>query len=211
MDEPNWIRFCGLALILGGILEIGVRIPQFTYFGDQPLSVMAAQPGFTLLLGAPSLAAGILILLGLTGVQGLQARQTSAFSWAAFILAFVGITLSTGANWTYAFVAPILAHNAPSLLAGDPAGQGLVNAILASYLSAQVGLLVLGIAMLRVGVFPRWVALTLIGSILLLGGLFPLADTQGLRFLYNALVGTGPVVVGIHLWRRGAAGLEGKL
>ncbi len=41
-----------------------VRIPQFTYFGDGPLSIMAIQKQFILYLVAPALIASILIGLG---------------------------------------------------------------------------------------------------------------------------------------------------
>lgn len=39
MDESKWIRFCGLASLLGGLLEIGVRIPYYVLVGIGPVVV----------------------------------------------------------------------------------------------------------------------------------------------------------------------------
>jgi hypothetical protein len=199
------IKLCGLGSIVGGILEILVRVPQFTYFNDQPLTMMAKQPGFVLLLGMPSLVASILILFVVIGVYMVQMKESGTFGLFAFLIAFVGVILSTGANWTYAFVSPAIAQSAPHLLEGDPAGQGLVTAIMTSYLAAQMGLLVLGISMLRAKVFPRWVSYTLICSIIIVGILSPFAGTQFLRFLYNGVIGLGPIVVGWYLFTKHTA------
>jgi hypothetical protein len=161
---------------------------------------MAKQPGFTLLLGIPSLLASILILFGVIGVYLVQVKESGLFGLTAFIIAFVGVVLSTGANWTYAFVSPAISKNAPYLLEGDPAGQGLVNAIMISYLMAQIGLFVLGISMLRTNIFPKWVSITLIGSIIFVGILSPFAESQFLRVLYNVIIGLGPIVIGYYLF-----------
>ena len=200
MKKQKLLRACGLASFIGGLLEILIRIPQFTIFEDQPLSILAGQPGFVWLLGLPSLVAGILITFGVLGVFILQAESSGTFGLVAFLTAFVGVLLSIGANWTYAFVSPVLAQQVPYVLEGDPAGRGLITALMVSYLSAQVGLLFLGFSMLWAGVFPRWVSWTLIGSILAVWALSPFAGTQGLRFLYNILIGAGPIVIGYYLF-----------
>jgi hypothetical protein len=205
MNKNQLIKLCGLGSIVGGIMEILVRVPQFIYFNDQPLSMMAKQPGFILLLGIPSLTASILILFGVIGVYIVQVKESGVFGLIAFVIAFIGVVLSVGANWTYAFVSPVISQTASYLLEGDPAGQGLINAIMISYFVAQIGLLVLGISMLRAKVFPRWVSFTLIGSILFVGILSPVAETQFLRAVYNVIIGLGPIVIGYYLQRNHAA------
>jgi hypothetical protein len=204
MDKYKLIRLCGLGSILDGILEILVRKPQFTYFGDGPLPVIARQPGFVLLLGVPSLVASVLILFGVIGAYAIQVRESGWFGLIAFLIASVGVILSTGANWTYAFVSPGIAQNAPYLLEGDPAGQGLITAIMVSYLVGQISILILGVSMLFVKVFPKWVSLTLIGSILAVGVLSSFADTQMSRVLYNVLIGLEPIVIGYYLYTKPA-------
>jgi hypothetical protein len=76
MDKNQLIRLCGLGSIFGGILEILIRIPQFTYFGDQPLAVIAKQPRFVFLLGVPSLVTSILILFGIIGAYAIQVKES---------------------------------------------------------------------------------------------------------------------------------------
>jgi hypothetical protein len=174
---------------------------QFTIFGDEPLAMMAKQEHFIPLLGLPSLVASIFITFGIIDVYLLQGEKAGIFSLIAFLIAFIGLTLSISVNWRYVFVSPILAKNSPFFLEGDPAGQGLITAILLSYLAAQIGLLILGISMLMTRIFPKWVSLTLIGSIVAVGLLSPIADTKVLRFLYNALIGLGPIVIGFFLHR----------
>ena len=76
MDKNKLIQLCGLGSILGGVLEILVRVLQFTYFGDQPLPVIARQPGFVLLLGVPSLVVSVLILFGIIGAYAIQVKES---------------------------------------------------------------------------------------------------------------------------------------
>ena len=57
-----------------------------------------------------------------------------------------------------------------------------------------------GISMLYAKVFPKWVSITLIGSILALGVLSPYAETPQLRVLYSLLIGVGPIAIGYSLY-----------
>ena len=109
------------------------------------------------------------------------------------------MTISTGAMWTYAFTAPDLAREIPALLT-DPT-SGIVRAVIASMFIGQIGWLLMGLVALRANVIPRWAAVVAIGSILLAMALTPFAETQFIRFVFNLLLGAGPLAVGWVLWR----------
>jgi hypothetical protein len=111
------------------------------------------------------------------------------------------MVLSSGAMWTYAFTAPVLAREAPYLLTS--ASSGIIKAVIGSMALGQVGWLLLTIVSLRARVIPRWAVLVAIFSILLVVVMTPFAQTQLLRFIYNVLLGAGPLAIGYVLWRNG--------
>jgi len=114
-----------------------------------------------------------------------------------------------GTGMITAFIWPMLAVRAPAIV--EPGGPifGWPHSVLAFALTAvilSVGYVIFGIAMVRVGVFPRWSILTLvIGAIL---GMLPphpmgMLPWGGLVF-GGVLYGAALVSLGSILWTENA-------
>ena len=195
----RFIRASGFLFLIFGLLTVVLRITQFFILGDPPLEQLVVADPFLLLQGIPSLAAAIFFLLGTAALHLRQAHRTGTVGLVVLIIAFSGLTLSTGAMWTYGFTAPELAREAPSLLTSPT--SGVIHAVLVSMVIGQVGWLLMAIMALWANVIPRWASLTAIVSILLVVVLTPFSQTQLLRLVYNARLGLGPLAVGYVLWR----------
>jgi hypothetical protein len=89
----------------------------------------------------------------------------------------VGSILFVGINVIDLLVLPFLAENAPHLLVPP---TSYTTYLLVAALLVTVGVVLLGLATMRAGVFPRWAGLLLIGSMVLnLVGFSPLPASIG--------------------------------
>jgi len=195
----KFTRLSGLLLLVFSLIVIFVRFVQFALFNDPPLDELVQTQGFILLLGIPSVLSAIFFLVGLAGLYIKHIQRLGVFGNWVFLAAYLGIQLSAGAIWSYAFVAPAIAPIAPELLASP--SSGVVRWTLISFLLGQVGWLLAGLWTFWVAVLPRWSSLTLVLSIAAGIALAPFADTQLLRLLFNILLGIGPGAIGVALWR----------
>ncbi len=194
----------------GGIFIILTRVFQVLLFGRSPWSIQAASDLFVPALGLPGLLGSLGFLIGLVGLYLRQAKQIGIMGLVVFLLAFTGIALSLGANWGYAFMAPYLESQNPSLLDtpfSDPNWGVLGVGFALSYLAGGVGWLFAGIITLIARVLPRWVGLTIVVSIILAG--FAPFETNGPGgILVNGFLSAGPIAAGFALWTEAAAGKE---
>jgi hypothetical protein len=197
----QFMRFSGFLFFLFGLIAVAFRIIQFFILGDPPLEELVLTKSFMILQGIPSLLAAIFFLSGASALYLRQADRHGLFGLVTYFLAFSAMVLSSGAMWTYAFTAPVLAREAPYLLTS--ASSGIIKAVIGSMALGQVGWLLLTIVSLRARVIPRWAVLVAIFSILLVVVMTPFAQTQLLRFIYNVLLGAGPLAIGYVLWRNG--------
>ena len=194
-----FIRVSGFLFFAFGLLAVLFRIVQFFVMGDPPLELLVLDRRFLYFQGLPSLLAAIFFL---SGVSALYLRQASQLGWSGLIvyfLAFSALVISSGAMWTYAFTAPVLAREAPHLLASP--NSGIIQAVLASMVLGQVGWLMLLLVSIRGRNVSRWATILALVCISLVVVLAPYTQTQFMRLLYNVLLGTGPLVVGFALWR----------
>src|SRR5215204_2276293 len=109
----------------------------------------------------------ILLLWGLLGIYGRQSRAAGTFGLWAFIVAFLGTALLAGNTWAEVFVWPTLAQVAPNMMSGQAteASSYLSAGLALSFPLFGIGLILFGVATLRVGVYPRWASVLLIVSI----------------------------------------------
>jgi hypothetical protein len=126
----RFIRLSGFLLLLFGVLAVLLRIIQFFLLGDPLLEELVITPAFLITQGIPSLVAAIFFLLGASALYLRQANRMGMAGLITFSFAFSALTISSGAMWTYAFTAPVLAREAPYLLTS--ATSGIVRAVLAS-------------------------------------------------------------------------------
>lgn len=160
-------QFAGIAAILSGILFI---IIQFIHPANELASLTTT--GW-MIAHVLNFFFPILGILGITGIYLNQVKQSGYLGLAGYLALFGAFTLMTCFAFYEAFIAPVLATQAPqyatsalSILDGEagPAYIGIIyqiNGIL--YL---LGGLLFGASTLRAKVFPKWASWLVIAGIL---------------------------------------------
>ena len=169
-------RFIGAgtwAAIASGVVLVASFLLAWLVVPFERLGETEAYLTSTYLLSSSLMLLSIVLLLwALIGIYERQSRAAGAFGLWAFVVAFLGTALLAGNAWAQLFVWPTLAQVAPSLVSSEVmAGQA---AEASSYLSAGlnlsfplfgIGMILFGVATVRAGVYPRWVAILLTASI----------------------------------------------
>jgi len=145
-------------------------------------------------------------ILGLFGLVGLYNRLRERSGWlglTGFVLLFTGTALFVAGLSIEAFVLPALASSAAGQKLLDPAGP-LFSGPLNVFLLLTSGIFSLGcllfcVAILRSGIYGRWVGLLLLGGILL-AFWPPLPDLVGI--IGGVLLGLGFIWFGYILLAR---------
>jgi hypothetical protein len=165
MSSVTLYRASGLALLLGTVLVV-IGLPlSFAFMPDSPLA-----------LAMIGVWTGGIVLVQL-GLPGIAVRQASRAGWlgvVGFLLLFSGgFLLASFFAVLDLTIFPWLDFRAPLLSAqfftANPAVH--VYLVVVSVLFGLGGVL-LGIATMRAGVFPRWAGLLLIVGLVGLGGAF---------------------------------------
>jgi hypothetical protein len=170
----NRIRLAGWALIVGGTLSIGGFLAVSTIAGSSGDSGDArfSDPVWAP-LNAVAIAGAIISVLGLPAIlvyHGDRAQRLTLVGYIGILVPLV--MLNVGESTTEAFVKPYLVHHG-----GIPKNlpNGFEPFMGVALLLLIVGVPCLGIAIVRAGVFPRWVGALLIACVPLsvAGGGFP--------------------------------------
>jgi hypothetical protein len=183
-------RLAGYALVAGGILAIagflaaglaagGSGDAHFTDPQWQPLYAIALAGTILTILGFPAV---------LVAQEGRFPRLT-AIGYAGTLAALVMLNLGEGV--IEGFVKPYLVTHG-GIPDPDPAGFAAFQAV--ALLCALVGLLSLGVAVLRAGTLPRWIGVALIAALILsfaVGGLPAPLDVLGDDLMHVALIAIG--------------------
>jgi hypothetical protein len=159
MTLARLVRWSSPACVAAGVLAVATLVLFAVVVGSGTISEAATSPAFY----APTVAAlvsTVLLLVGLVGLFVRQAGELGTLGLAGFVIAVVGTALAAGGQWTYVFVLPYLAENAPAL--ADTSSGSVVAGFMLSYLVMAAGWLLFGIATLRTRVFPRWASVLLI-------------------------------------------------
>jgi len=139
---------------------------------------------------------------GFLGLVDREVTRASSFERAGFLVAFLGVLVFAGTGVITAFVWPILARLAPSVVAVDgPFFQPPHPVIVASIVTYFGGHLLLGIALLRAGAVSIWVgACVIAGALLLAVPPAPLSPIPWPVFPLGGVVfGLGLVGIGLGL------------
>ena len=164
MSSDTLSRASGLALLLGAVLFIAGSILSFAGAPLTPLWLVAT---------GVYISGMVLLLLGLPGIVARQAPRAGWLGFAGFLLTFLGWFLLTGFYMVDDLImSPWLDALAPHVYA-----QWFVNPAVAVSIHVVNSLLggggvLLGIATMRAGVFPRWAGLLLIAAAVVALGSF---------------------------------------
>ncbi len=165
MSSVGLIRLGALAAVLSGILWI---VGELLYLipGLREFTAEAATSGSYLFQSALFLLGGVLLLGALVGLYARHSETLGTLGRTGFLIALVGTALAVGSLWTSAFAIPAIAEDAPALVEAGPPPIVLFGEIL-SWGLLTVGWVLLGVAILRTGVYPRLVAILLaIGAVI---------------------------------------------
>jgi hypothetical protein len=195
MPSPRLIRLAAVALVLSAVTTLlGYAVHPAPELASLTTSTWAISH---LLLWVGALA-------GIAGVVGLSLRQREATASLGLIggaLAIAGLMALSGAYFYEALIVPVLASEVPALMRAFPGEETWGTYRTAVALSGAllgVGFLLLGIAMYRAAMLPRWAAvLATIGAIGAgVGFLLP----RPVALLVFAVLGVGLVGLGYGLW-----------
>jgi hypothetical protein len=159
MSSSTLYRASGLALLVGTALFIIGSLLSFAYAPVTPLWVVMTGVWISGLA---------VVLLGMPGIVARQTTHAGRLGLAGFILLFLGWFLLTG----FYIVDDLIMASWLDALAPHVYSQWFVNpaastAVHVGFSMVGVGGVLLGVATVRAGVFPRWA-----GFLLIAGGLF---------------------------------------
>src|SRR4051812_28611324 len=145
------LRWCGVALIAGGVLMVVAtllhpsRETARTIVASEP-RLIAAHVVYTL--------AWLLVLLGVPGLYAAQRGGMGRLGLVGFLTAFSG-TYLIAVTGNFGFLAPVLAKQSPAAL--DSLGQYLPVVIINGFAAIlfMIGYVLFGVAMIRTPALPR--------------------------------------------------------
>jgi hypothetical protein len=151
--------FGGAALVISFLLEwLVVPYEKLGVVGaDLTASYLAAS--------SLRLISTVLFLWALLGLYNQQSMVAGTFGLWGFAVAFFGAALLAGNTWAEVFVWPTLARVAANVVTKQVAAPYLTSGITLSAPLFGIGIVLFGLATLKAGVYPRWLAGLLIVSI----------------------------------------------
>jgi hypothetical protein len=155
MTAGQLYRLSGLLLLAGAILSIVSSVGSGILFPD-PSSPSAATNPVNVSLSVIGVIGTILALLGLPGAYLVRAA-VGGVMWllGVLLIAVTGMLFGIFAALTFAILFPAIGAQAPNLLSQGPPAAFLGVFIIAT-IANVVGAALMGVAMLRRQMFPRW-------------------------------------------------------
>lgn len=157
MNSQILYRWSGVVLLVGGLLcLVSSTLSAFIIPGTNPTpGQILSAPWF---LFEILLYAGLLLLvLGLPGGYLRQSGRAGMLGFAGFLLLLLGILFTWAFASARVVIWPYFAQSAPSLLPSGNQGPalGFILWIMIPIVFLILGEILLGISILRTGVFPR--------------------------------------------------------
>lgn len=165
MASSALVRIGGLAAIAAGALlfvaDVWSFLSEVIGGGVEEFSEFATTSAWTV-MSAMYLIGVLLLLVALAGLYARQSDAAGALGVAGFVAALIGTGLLAGMMWTFAFVVPSAALEAPAFLNAEQTAGPLDAGFMISGLAVAIGWALFGVATLRAGVFPRLATIVLI-------------------------------------------------
>jgi hypothetical protein len=183
MSTSSLYRLSGIVLIIAAALTVVSNIALTLFFPNTsptvpPSDVLSAlwSP-----IGIIGFVGAVLLLFGLVGLYLRQAQQAGIVGLLGFLLTFLGFLFSSiVAGFFFISVLPYLATKGGSAISdgfSTVAPFGLGGGVL-----LFLGTILLGISIIRAGVFPR-----LTGIFILVGGILSPAAILGLNLVVSLI------------------------
>jgi hypothetical protein len=159
------IRLSGLGLVVCGTLAIIGELLQPSGGPTSPALSPRWTPALTLLM-----LANLALALGLVGLHLRQAERAGALGLVAFVLALFGTCLSVALTAIQGYVFPYVAAQPgapvdPNLFISANGPLALAAPLQLGFLVlSDIGFILMGVAMLRAGVFSRASSWLLLGT-----------------------------------------------
>ena len=186
MNVSGMIRRGGLAAVAGAALfliaDAWTLVEEYIIGGPERLSEQAMTTSWTF-VSVMFLARGILLMIGLVALYARQAEAAGVLGLVGFLLTFVLMAMIVGAMWTFTFVAPSAAIEAPAFLDNENPSGPLMVGFMLSFMIFPLGWLLFGIATFRARVFPK-----LAGGLLAVGALVAFAPLPAATLLLDIAV-----------------------
>jgi hypothetical protein len=161
MELPTLSPAAAAAAVAAPVLAIASLVGFVAVAGDDNMSVAAQRPALYVPTVAALASTALLGVVLVALVEELRGRL-GRLGAAGALVALVGTVLAAGAQWTYVFVIPHFASSAPDLV--DEGSGSVLAGFVISYAVFALGWALLGLALLRAGVYPRWLALLFIAG-----------------------------------------------
>jgi len=194
VSSTKLIRWSGLALLVAGILWLlSIFHPPATLDG-----MLAPTWGPSHYVTA---VASVFLVFGLIGLYAYQVAKVGWLGLIAFILTLTASAMLTSAELFDGALAPTLAGNPATQSLVNPQQAGpfvIVNGVIA--VLATVGNILLGIAIIRADVLPRWAGLLIIIGFVFLAFGIGLPALAILAEVGLVLSGLGYAWCGYRIW-----------
>jgi hypothetical protein len=170
LSSDGLTRFIGWgawAAIASGLAMVVSLLLEWLIVPHERLGTEAFLTNAYLVSSGLRLLSIVLLVWGLIGIYGRQSRVAGTFGLWAFVVAFLGTTLTVGNVWAEVFVWPTLTEVAPNTMSGTITGASpyLVAGLNVSFPLFGIGLILFGVATLMARAYPRWASVSLIISI----------------------------------------------
>lgn len=196
ISHPAFYRLSGIAMLAGGLLAT----VAVAFHPEDPFNPRNVPVHLTLYTGV------MLVLLGLPGLGARIASKSPVLGLTGMVLLFLGLAYEDPLHSVIEFtVIPTLAANPATrpLLDGPPPRTLLLFQNLA-LAPLAIGLILLAIAIWRTSALPRWLAIPMLATIVLVPVSFavPPLGPAGPGVLYLSLAAAG--------WTLGAFGKQAR-
>jgi hypothetical protein len=200
MTAHTLVRIGSIALVGAGVLAAGYAIIA----PDESVPGVFQQPDYVI-GNVLNTVRWVLMTFGLVALYLRLGQRSPRLNLAAFLTSFVAIVLTVGLAIDKTFILPYLASVTPAITSvanfatNLPAAlQPYLAVLMTGVLLHLLGLILVGMAVVRSAVLPRWAGWLLIaGTVLSYGNLFGIG---WLHFIGVIGVGVALAWLGLALW-----------
>ncbi len=203
MSTTNIYRLSGIVLAVGGLIGVVAFVLDLVVDAHYPHieddTLLAATTSAWVIHVALLFISALLIVLALPGLYARLREKGGILGLIAFVLTFIGVMIGDMMNAAISAFAlpPLTASTAGrAVLLNNPPYPGIVGGL--GGIFTLLGVLLLGIVLVRARVLPRWVGVPLIAGVIV----FIPGVTLGANALGPLIIYAGFALCGVMLMSR---------